>query len=151
MTEPQRTARINEQLAQYWHELRSDRTLPFEHEISSDALSDIWENCYLVTASPKGFAYDYMGNNLLAAYGDGMLGREVSEMLIYPHPESLLTKFRTVCMSGVPAMDEGEFTNSRGQKIKYRSSVLPFTARGRSDVAFLLGGMRWKTFDGGAA
>ena len=147
MNEPSaRGARINEQLVQYWHELRGDHPLPFEHEINAEALKEIWDSCYLVTVKPNGFSYDYLGRDLLAAYGDDLTGREITETLLYPHPESLFAKFRDVCKSASPATDESEFTNSHGHNIKYRSSVLPLAARGRAGVSFLLGGMRWKAF-----
>ncbi len=147
MTEhTERAARINEKLVQYWHELRGDRPMPFEHEVSAEALKDIWGSCYLITVKQEGFAYDYLGQELLAAYGDDLTGREITEALLYPHPESLFARFKEVVKTVQPTTDDGEFTNSLGQNIKYRASVLPLASRGRAGVAFLLGGMRWKAF-----
>ncbi len=142
----ERGARINEQLAQYWHELKADHPLPFEHEISAESLKNIWDSCFLITVKQNGFAYDYLGKDLLDAYGDDLTGREITETLLYPHPESLFSKFREVVKSAAPTTDDNEFTNSKGQKIKYRSSILPLASRARPGVAFLLGGMRWKAF-----
>ncbi len=139
--------RINEELQQYWHELKGERALPLEHEINTETLKDIWGSCFLLSVRPNGsFAYDYLGKDLLAAYGDDITGREITETLVYPHPPTLFTRFQEVVNTRQPAMDENEFTNSRGSVVKYRSCVLPFTAHGRTDVAFLLGGMKWKAF-----
>lgn len=144
---PARAMRINEQLVAYWHELRGDRPLPFEHEINSEKLADIWGGCFLVTVTPGGFGYDYLGRDLLEAYGDDWTGREITETLLYPHPAALFAIFRQVKASGEPSTDDGEFTNSHGALIKYRSSVLPLAAHGQPGVQFLLGGMRWKRFE----
>ena len=141
-----RPTRINEQLAQYWHELRGERRLPFEHEINLEALKDIWPSCFLVAVTENGFAYDYLGEALLDAYGDDLTGREITEMLLYPHPPSLFATFQKVCTTAEPLTAESAFLNSHGATIRYRSSVLPFTSRGRTAVSFLLGGMRWKMF-----
>lgn len=137
--------RINEALLQYWQTLRGTRILPLEPEISAEALKDIWDSCFLVSIRPDGsFAYDYLGRDLIAAYGDDLTGREITEKLVYPHPPSLFAAFQRVARSGEPAMDENAFTNSTGSLVKYRSCVLPFGAKDRADVAFLLGGMKWK-------
>lgn len=141
-----RATRINEHLQQYWHELAGDRPFPLESEISTEALRDIWPSCYLVSVKPHGFSYDYLGSDLVAAYGDDLTGREVTERLLYPHPPTLLARFTEVVETAQARMDESEFTNLRGDKIKYRSCVLPLGARGRDGVAFLLGGMKWKAF-----
>lgn len=142
----QHPSRINEKLIQYWDELRGNRPLPLESEINTDALKDIWGACFLITVKPNGFAYDYLGGDLLAAYGDDLTGREITETLLYPHPKALFEQFGEVKKTARPATDENEFTNSRQQNIKYRSSVVPFAARERDGVSFLLGGMRWKAF-----
>ena len=143
---PARAGRINEQLMQYWHELCAGRPLPYESEINTEALKDIWPSCFLITVSDEGFAYDYLGRDLLEAYGDDLTGREITETLLYPHPPSLFNTFNLVCNMANPTTDDSEFINSRGLHVKYRSSVLPLAARGREGVSFLLGGMRWKLF-----
>lgn len=139
-----RAARINELLQQYWHELAGPRPYPLESEINTEALRDVWPFCYLVSVKPHGFSYDYLGAGLVEAYGDDLTGREVTETLLYPHPPSLLARFREVVETSQASMDENAFTNSRGAQVKYRACVLPLGARGREGVAFLLGGMKWK-------
>jgi hypothetical protein len=141
-----RRPRINEQLQQYWHELRGDRPYPLESEVSPENLGDIWPACYLISVRDGKFAYDHLGAELVEAYGDNFEGREISEHLVYPHPESLFKTFEQVRQSGQPATDEGEFVDSHGDTVKYRANVLPLGARGREGVAFLLGGMKWKRY-----
>jgi hypothetical protein len=139
--------RIHEQLEQYWEQLRGDRALPREDEINPDSLKEVWDSCYLVTARADGsLAYSYLGKSLVEAYGDDVTGREVTEHLVYPHPDSLFATFKEVVATGKPATDESEFTNSKGNAVKYRSCVLPLTGHHRDGVGFLLGGMKWKAY-----
>lgn len=142
-----RPVRINELLQQYWHELRGDRPLPLESEINAQALGEIWPSCYLISVRAHGFAYDYLGPDLVTAYGDDFTGHEIAETLVYPHPPSLFSTFQNVCKTMQPALDDSEFTNSRGMRVKYRSCVLPLGGNSRTGVAFLLGGMKWKAYE----
>lgn len=138
--------RINERLEDYWQELKGDRAMPLESEVSVEALKEIWDYCFLVNAYDGRFAYSYMGEQLIEAYGDDMTGREIATTLLEPHPESLFATFQYVKDQGKPKIDESEFTNSRGVLIKYRSCVLPLGARGHTSTAYLLGGMKWKAY-----
>lgn len=146
MAELNHPVRINELLQLYWQELKGNRPLPLEHEVSAEALKDIWNSCFLVVKRHGSFAYEYLGTDLLDAYGDDLTGKEITEALLYPHPKSLFEAFQAVSTTALPAMDEGEFTNARGQVVKYRSCVLPLAAQGGDGVAFLLGGMKWKAY-----
>ena len=138
--------RINEQLQQYWNELRGSRAMPLESEVNIAALKAIWDHCFLVNIHPDKFAYSYLGAQLIEAYGDDLTGREIAETLLEPHPTSLFSKFQHVASSAQPAMDDSEFTNLRGALVKYRACILPLGSLGHTGVAFLLGGMKWKAF-----
>lgn len=136
--------RINEQLKDYWDGLRGNRPMPLESEVVLEDLKDIWDYCFLMSVRGNNFAYDFLGEQLVEAYGDDLTGKEITETLLYPHPISLFNSFREVVKTGQVGMDENEFTNSRGVLVKYRSCVLPLAAAGNPSVAFLLGGMKWK-------
>jgi hypothetical protein len=138
--------RIHEQLEQYWNEIRGARAMPREADISIPKLQPIWDFCFLVNVHPDKFAYSYLGPKLIEAYGDDLTGREIAQTLLEPHPASLYAKFRQVEQTAAPSIDESEFTNSRGQRIKYRACILPLAADGYEGVAFLLGGMKWKAY-----
>ncbi len=139
--------RIHEQLERYWQSLLNGRAFPREAEIDPQALKDIWDACFLVSARANGsFAYSYLGQALVDAYGDDISGREITETLLFPHPRSLFESFREVTQSGKPRTDESEFTNSRGHTIKYRSCLLPLAGPQGEKPAFILGGMKWKSY-----
>ena len=138
--------RINERLKDYWQGLCRGRSMPLEADIAMEELKEIWDYCFLITVRGDHFAYSYLGESLIDAFGDDVTGREITETLLYPHPQSLLGTFRNVVESGAPAEDESEFKNSLGATVKYRSCVLPLAAENVEGVAFLLGGMKWKAF-----
>jgi hypothetical protein len=103
MTTPEPHHRIHERLNEYWQTLRRERRMPLESEVAMDALADIWSSCFLLSVKPTGFAYDYLGSSIIAAYGDDLTGKEITETLLYPHPPSLVNTFKNVVLNGVPA------------------------------------------------
>ena len=138
--------RINERLKTYWEGLCAGRAMPLESDVSMDDLKDIWPHCFLVSVRNDKFSYNYLGPELIHAFGDDLTGKEIAETLLFPHPSSLISAFKKVVLYKKPEIDDSEFTNSRGAAVKYRSCVLPLGAHGNSSVAFLLGGMKWKAY-----
>lgn len=138
--------RINEKLEHYWQDLRGGRAMPLESEVDIAALGGIWDYCFLVSVHDGRFAYSYFGSELIRAYGDDVTGKEITETLLYPHPQSLTETFDKVVRTAQPQVDDSEFTNSEGALIKYRSCVVPLGAFAMDGIAFLLGGMKWKAY-----
>lgn len=119
--------------------------MPSESEVVLGDLGDIWPSCFLVSVEENAFSYDFLGAAIVIAYGDSIGGKEITEKLLYPHPPSLVNTFKQVVLNGSPAMDDSEFINARGVKVKYRSCVLPLSGAS-GNISFLLGGMKWKAF-----
>lgn len=137
--------RINEQLEKYWNQVKGARPMPLETDINLSDLKEIWDYCFLVNVhSPDRYAYSHLGNKLIEAYGDDITGKEIAETLLEQHPDSLFSQFNKVVESKKPGIDENEFKNSRGMLIKYRACILPLGTEGHAEVAYLLGGMKWK-------
>lgn len=146
--------RINFRLQSYWDQLRGDRPYPSESEINPDDIGDIWPSCYLVHRFKRDgkyiYKYEYLGKELVEAYGDDMNGREVYEELVDAvHTQEVIHHFRQVVQSGHPVTLEGEFTNQAQMHIKYRQALMPIgdgNAQDPGTVAYILGGMRWRAF-----
>lgn len=143
--------RITEILRNYWEDVRGDRPYPLESQIDteSELLQSIWDSCFLVRIDPNAerpYAYSYLGKALVAAYGgqDGS-EREVCEALVYPSSMSMVHKFKEVADTKAPINEDGEFTNSVGELIKFRSELLPLGDQD-GEVAYILGGMKWKVY-----
>lgn len=144
---PSHSARLTEQLLSYWENLRGSRPFPNEEEVNPDALTEIWNSCFLVQVrDAEVFSYSYLGDALIEAYGDDWTGKEISEALVYPHPLPLFHAFRTAARTAKAVSDENEFTNANGLTVKYRSCVVPLGANHGDQVRYLLGGMKWKIY-----
>lgn len=142
--------RITELLKRYWNDVRGDRPYPPESEIDPEALSSIWDSCFLVRVdrgnAERPHHYAYLGAALVRAYGgEDASAREVCEALVYPSAMSMIHKFREVAEGGVPVQEAGEFRNPAGEVIKYRSELLPLGDR-EGGIGYIIGGMKWKVF-----
>lgn len=137
--------RMHERVRGYWQSVKEQRRFPQESEIEPAVIADAWDYCFLVDMSKgavkDGFRYDYMGKELINAYGMDMTSLNQCDASTAPHIASILRHFDQVAESGEPAMDEAEFENIRHVRIKYRCCLLPL---GRDRVEYILGCMRWK-------
>ena len=142
--------RISERLLSLWEELRGDRPIPLERDLDIQRLSDYWESCFIVEITrredERDYKYSYLGESIIAAYGDDLTGKEVYNHLIAPYTQMLLLKFETVVGDLATVTDEAEFMNLKSKLIRYRQCLVPL---GGSDghVGFILGTMTWSQYD----
>ncbi|MBV8939217.1 MAG: PAS domain-containing protein [Alphaproteobacteria bacterium] len=141
------TRRMHEAVRQYWMSVKENRLFPAVEEIEPGCIAGAWNHCFIVDMRKghvsDGFRYTYMGHDLMGAYGMDMSSLGRCDNATAPHVGSMLRHFDEVAESGEPAMDESEFINTHGDRIKYRCCLLPL---GRGDkVQYILGCMRWKT------
>lgn len=145
----QGSQRINERLLEYWSAKKAGRAFPTEGEIDPEEIAEIWDSCFLVRTDEVGrskYQYTYLGNALIDAYGDDLNNKDICEKLVSPTSMSLVHKFDEVCKTKQPVDEESEFTNNKGMLIKFRSCMLPLGKDDSQDVAFVIGGMKWKAF-----
>lgn len=139
------TKRLHERVRQYWQSVKENRPFPREDEIDPMAIADVWEYCFLVNMRKgrvaRGFNYEFMGSELMHAYGQNMVSLEHCGPDTAPHIASMLQHLDEVIESGEPAIDESEFDNVNGMRILYRCCLLPL---GREKPEYILGCMRWK-------
>lgn len=147
-----REQRITEILETYWNRLRGKRPFPLESEVNTDTpeLLLIWDSCFLVridyTNAEHPYNYVYLGEFLVKAYGgEDAVAKEVCEALVYPSTMSMVHKFKEVADKGEAVHQEGEFTNTVGELIKFRSAMLPLGGQD-GEVGYILGGMKWKAY-----
>lgn len=147
----EKPVRINDQLLSYWNSIKPATGLPKESEIDPDLLAPIWNSCFLIhidsTANPVNYTYVNMGKDLVQAYGDDWSNRSVCEALVYPHPAPLLKSFETITKTREPIIEDNEFKNmASGMLIKYRCCLVPLSKDKANEVAYILGGMKWKAY-----
>lgn len=141
-------SRINEQLLEYWTEVKGDSLMPKESDINPEALKNIWNSCFLIGIVPEEeprYKYSYLGQDIIEAYGAEGDSKEVCEQLIYPAPAPLTAKFADIEAEPAPCKEDNEFVNAKGLTVKYRSVMLPL-AHADGKIGYILGGMKWKAF-----
>ncbi len=139
--------RIEDILLSYWKDLakESKEDVPHEEQINYKQIANVWDDCFLALITPnRGYRYEYLGKNLIEAYGEDMSELGV-ENIISPSAHETVIKFDDVISKRHTVIDENEFTNSNGCLIKYRQILLPFVNHS-DDVTYILGGMRWKLY-----
>lgn len=136
--------RMHERVRQYWQSVKEQRPYPTESEIDPQFIADAWNYCFLVDMrrhhTHKLYKYQYIGRELVEAYGANMTGMEFQQEDA-PHISAMISNFHEVEESGEPGMYEVEFVNARGVSIRTRCCLLPL---GRDRVELILGCMRWK-------
>lgn len=137
--------RLNDVLQTYWDGLRGDRLYPLESEIDPSQIEDIWADCFLIQLVPGGtYQYDYLGENLVAAYGEPLCQHELNNFVSADSSEAV-SQFETVVRKKAPVYREGEFYNPQKLLIKYRQLLLPIGGADEK-VTHILGGVRWEMF-----
>ena len=137
--------RITLRLLAYWEKIRGERAMPAESDLSSEDISDLWRDCFLVHIEDPAkaeYEYKYLGANIITAYRDGISDGDHS--LVSPNAGKLAKCYAQVIINCHPLLDEGEFKNSRGEIIKYRQCLLPLGVD--QQVRAIFGGMRFKAF-----
>jgi len=140
--------RFHEKLKDYWGKLASGRPYPSESEIDPDSLSEIWPSCFLISIDDVtrrlGYRYSYLGEDLIEAYGDDVKNPDVALRLISTASIPIVKKFDEVVSRQKPVVDESEFINLKGLRIRYRTCMLPLGQSGH--VTHIIGCMRWKLY-----
>ncbi len=140
--------RGHERLVAYWQKLKGSKRFPTEEQIEPSALSDLWDGMFLLNTNKETgdyFRYEYMGSAMIDAYGVDLTGKTHDEYT-EPNVRSIMRASAEIAKSGEVAIDESEFINKRGERVKYRCSLVPLGSESDPDrVRFILGFMRWKT------
>ena len=87
--------RGHERLISYWEALKGDRAFPEETDIDTEAISDLWESCFLLNTQKEGdggYHYEFMGPSLIEAYGADLNGMKHDENT-EPNITSILESF----------------------------------------------------------
>lgn len=140
--------RLTEQLILHWQLLRKGRAFPSYKEIepTCEELIGIWQDCFVVKIGKDDSGkikheYIYLGLRIKEKFGG-----DLSADIAMPLADKFASQYREVCEDKQPLVDEDEFTNIKGEVIKYRKILLPLGEDGEY-VEYILGGMRCKIFD----
>ena len=120
--------RIATQLLDYWNQQRGERAFPTENDIDPDAISDIWDNCFMVQARDisrrDDYNYSYLGKNIINAYRGESMDTECLPM-IGTAAGLLGDSFEVVIENKSPMEEDGEFLSLDGKRVQFRQCLLP--------------------------
>ncbi len=143
--------RITEQLKDSWEQAKNGRNFPNEADINIIALGESWQSCFLVKYdinAENNFSYIYLGEELIAAYGDEFHQREICEKLVFPSNNPMIYQFEQVVKAQNWVEYDDNFINSNHLLVRYRSIIMPLgkNDNNNNEIGFLLGAMRWKAY-----
>ncbi len=134
-------------LVAYWERLRGGRPMPSENDIDPEDLAELWDYCFLVQVADlakEECNYTYLGSAIVEAYRGG-LSDDDPAALVAPDAKKLAFNYTRVINTKLPVIEEGEFSNLRGDTVKFRQCMLPL-GKGQ-EVEAIFGGMRFKISD----
>jgi hypothetical protein len=123
--------RLIVRLQNYWEMLKKDKEMPQIEHFNCHALPDIWPKCVQISLdynnpSTSTYKYDYMGVEAVEMLGHDMTGHTVDKRGSESHGFKLAKHIELVMQTHQPQKDENQFSNKRGELIKYRCCFLPF-------------------------
>ena len=132
--------RLVVRLLQYWRGLNDQDKIPSESDIDPRAIPDMWPNCVVLDVAGKETDPEitYIGSELAGRAGADLSGRTLSSAPAKTLVSEAMSYYGQVLAKKVPITFGGEFTDSRGVKILYRSIILPLSVDGNG-VNRLLG------------
>lgn len=120
-------------LLHYWREIGTDDAFPAAGDVEPEAIPDMWPDCLILAVAGKESdpEFLYVGDRLTEAGDQELVGTPVSAA----PPDTLagraVSYFGQVLAKRVPITRGGEFTDSTGAKVLYRSIILPLAEDGK--------------------
>ena len=135
--------RLSMRMMALWQDLRSGRPCPLASRFDPEKISDLWPDCFMVkpaaewTKSP----FLHIGERLAA---QAKLTKTDIELGEVPPSTLLATSLKVagdVLRVRHPLLESGEFTSPDGEKLLFRSIVLPLEGPD-GNIEALVGGAR---------
>lgn len=119
-------------LLQYWRSLTDEDRIPSRSGIDPKVIDDIWPCCAILDVDGKETDPEitYIGSELTVHAGADLSGRKLSDAQADTLVSRGFSYFGQVLAKRAPITFGGEFTDSRGVTILYRSIILPLSADG---------------------
>lgn len=133
------------QLLNYWQECRGDRDFPSLADIDPDAISHIWQQCFVLDArASSNFPYfQYLGPELAKYSGVLLSGQSDWNLTLL---DKAVSQYNEAIEKRLPVIVEDEMTLFDGGKLLFRSVILPLSDD-QNKINYLLGGANGKIAD----
>jgi hypothetical protein len=119
-------------LLKYWRQIAGDRGMPSQPDLSPEAMTDMWPQCYVLklnTGSEP--TYRDIGSAFAEELGIDLLGKPVASTPVDTLLRQATRYWDMVADKGVPISLGGEFRHRRGELLLYRSIILPLSTDGK--------------------
>jgi hypothetical protein len=140
--------RLTYRLQTYWDMLKKDKHFPDARKFDVGAVEDIWANCFRVSVNkthPPTFTYEYMGENVSAAYGKDLQGMTVDPRMAFFPGSVLHRRLENIVHMKIPMQDNGHLINYDGKIIRYRACLLPLGTE-KDGVTHIICGLSFRYF-----
>lgn len=117
-------------LLDYWRDLCGDRDLPATGDVDGQAISDMWDFCFVIDVSGPAPKFTHFGAWHAEFSGADMTGRALSELVPDTLAECATRYLPEVLQRRIPITYGGAADEPRGRKILYRSILLPLSGDG---------------------
>lgn len=136
--------RLIVRLGNYWEMLKKDNDMPAIEQFNPHVVGDLWPKCVRIqldhrNPSATTYRYEYLGEEAIAMLGADLTGRTVDVRVREDNGLKIVKFIEMVSQTQKMQVDENQFTNSRGQLVKYRCCFLPFGDVKRGITHILIG------------
>lgn len=145
VTIPTSERRMVRRVLYHWERLRRGRTLPAMRDVNPDRLPVDWTDCFAIplAAAATDPPFDFVGRSLVLDCDRDLTDEPVSAV-----PPGTLFEKATGCLAEAlaerrPVIREGAFVHRSGDRILYRTVLLPFGDDGET-VDYLLGAVSYR-------
>jgi len=137
--------RLTLRLLNYWQEVKGVRSFPTCDDINSQAIADIWPNCYLlrIVKQDDEPIFDYLGEKLAKFSGVFVSDLSFSETRHQTLLDQAIRYYRDALTTRAPVVGDDEFVRFDGTRIIYRSIILPLS-NDQETITHLLGAANGK-------
>ena len=140
--------RLTYRLQSYWDMLRKDKQFPDPHKFDISAVEDIWPSCFRVSVGkqhPTTFTYEYVGEEVSAAYGKDLTGMTVDPRVSFFPGSVLHRRLENIVHTPKPMQDNGHLINYDGKIVRYRACLLPMGTE-KDGLTHILCGVSFRYF-----
>ena len=111
----------------HWRGLCGERKMPAFSEFNPTDIPDIWPHSFLLenTGTERGYIFRAVGDQMDSLPSGSLVGQPVTAAPADTLPSLALAYLDEMLDKGVPVSRGGEFSDSSGSRVLYRSVLLP--------------------------
>lgn len=134
-----RERRLVQRLLIYWRDLAPEGVLPSAANIRPADIADMWPACFTLICGGSVPIFGHVGETHVAHLGCDLSGRQISEAGADTLLGCAVQHLDEVLLRKIPVTYGGTFVTPHGERVLYRSTLLPLSDNGE-EIDGILGG-----------